>query len=81
VAQRIADAVATTSKGTRHVHSACDRDSNGALSAADLVARMPRFGCSLSLPEAEAIIKQFDRTGNGRLSISEFVAMMASASA
>jgi len=81
VVQRIADAVATATKGARHVHSACDRESLGSVTAEDLSSRLSRFSCAVSVPEAQAVVRQFDRTGNGRLSFSEFVAMLASASA
>jgi len=38
---------------------------------------MPRFGCELQLPTAEQLVSRFDRTGDGRLTMSEFVAMLA----
>lgn len=77
--RQLADAVATASRGARHVFAACDRDSAGRVSGADLVARMPRFGCSLDPAAADSLVARFDRSGDDTLTMSEFVSMLATA--
>lgn len=77
----VADAVATQARGARYVHSACDREARGGVTAADLCAKMRRFGCELSDADAAALVERFDRTGDGRLTMSEFVAMLAASTA
>ncbi len=77
--RQLADAVATASRGARHVFAACDRNSAGRVSGADLVARMTRFGCSLDPAAADDLVARFDRSGDGTLSMSEFVSMLATA--
>jgi hypothetical protein len=77
----VADAVATQARGARYVHTACDRESKGSVTAQDLCAKMRRFGCDLAEADAGALVARFDRSGDGRLTMSEFVSMLSASTA
>lgn len=58
---------------------AFDRDGDGFITAAELAHSMARLGHALTVQELTEMIKEADTDGDGRISYSEFAAVLTSA--
>lgn len=56
-----------------------DADSSGLVSAAELAAALSKMDLGITVDRAQALVRSFDRTGNGKVACFEFIRMVGSA--